>query len=433
MQRLRQMFRFYPDGRTGFGVNLKTNPAVRRPGFLFFAGEGVRDSSGHKRSAVRPPQAGRAGRSPTAARGGRHARKIFKKIRPLSLRDRVVRYTDFMKTIKEANEEHYRPVTQVFLERLLRIHDLIQTESYPNAPFLARHTEVSVATINRDLEYMRSRLGARIEYSRSRGGYYYEEEFHLPTYLISAKEFQVLAAVKNLLECYRTTPIYREACDILNLLSMSTLHSVKVKYGLSRVAVAPTAQAAIDEAVWEKVWSALMSDTVIEFDYVGRWRVGKSRRRVRPYQLLMDQGVCSLWGYDENRVDMRLFVLSRMSNPVLTQETFELPADYDFTPHCGGDHFGAFYEKQKFRFTVEFFGTARPWVRERIWADDQQITECEEENKTVVSFTAAQSIMVKEWILSQGCNARPVEPDFFVKEWKQEIRRMATLIREEEE
>lgn len=116
-----------------------------------------------------------------------------------------------MKTIKEANEEHYRPVTQVFLERLLRIHDLIQTESYPNAPFLAKHTEVSVATINRDLEYMRSRLGARIEYSRSRGGYYYEEEFHLPTYLISAKEFQVLAAVKNLLECYRTTPIYRRA------------------------------------------------------------------------------------------------------------------------------------------------------------------------------------------------------------------------------
>ena len=41
--------------------------------------------------------------------------------------------------------------------------------------------------------------------------------------------------------------------------------------------------------------------------------------------------------------------------------------------------------------------------------------------------------MVKEWILSQGCNARPVEPDFFVKEWKQEIRRMAALIREEEE
>ena len=72
-------------------------------------------------------------------------------------------------------------------------------------------------------------------------------------------------------------------------------------------------------------------------------------------------------------------------------------------------------------------------MRERIWADDQQITECEEENKTVVSFTAAQSIMVKEWILSQGCNARPVEPDFFVKEWKQEIRRMAALIREEEE
>ena len=51
----------------------------------------------------------------------------------------------------------------------------------------------------------------------------------------------------------------------------------------------------------------------------------------------------------------------------------------------------------------------------------------------MVSFTAAQSRMVKEWILSQGCNARPVEPDFFVEEWKQEIRRMAALIREEEE
>ena len=61
------------------------------------------------------------------------------------------------------------------LERMLRIHQALQSGSYPNATTLARQLEVSTKSIHRDLEFMRDRLELPIEYDGSRFGYFYTE------------------------------------------------------------------------------------------------------------------------------------------------------------------------------------------------------------------------------------------------------------------
>src|SRR3954466_10399841 len=68
------------------------------------------------------------------------------------------------------------PYSRPPLERMLRIHQSIQSGKFPNASTLARELEVSTKSIHRDIEFMRDRLDLPIEYDGSKFGYRYTEE-----------------------------------------------------------------------------------------------------------------------------------------------------------------------------------------------------------------------------------------------------------------
>ena len=155
---------------------------------------------------------------------------------------------------------------------------------------------------------------------------------------------------------------------------------------------------------------ALQQNLVVTFDYNGRWNPQTTHRRVRPYQLLLDEGVCYLFGYAEERQAERLFSLNRTKNLRLTQEQFALPADYDFTSRCGGGKFGSFKSEESETYVIEFYGDARSYVKDCIWADDQQLSDDDEADTTVIRFSSTQSLKIREWVLSQGANAKPLAP-----------------------
>ena len=87
---------------------------------------------------------------------------------------------------------HSRPP----LERMLRIHQAIQSGRHPNAVSLSRELEVSSKSIHRDLEFMRDRMELPLEYDSLHNGYHYTEEVgNFPTLQISEGElFALLVA-----------------------------------------------------------------------------------------------------------------------------------------------------------------------------------------------------------------------------------------------
>ena len=183
-----------------------------------------------------------------------------------------------------------------------------------------------------------------------------------------------------------------------------------------------------DEKIWEQILSAMHGNQIVEFDYSGRWNTATKHRRVHPYQVLLDQGRCFVFGYDENAAGEskeRLFALNRIRNLTVTDATFELPEDYEFSSRCEGGRFGSFIGEGPVDFVVDFYGDAREYVKECIWADNQKIEEFDEEEKTRISLTTSQVLSVKEWVLAQGANAVPVSPDWFVDEWKEIVQGMA--------
>ena len=169
----------------------------------------------------------------------------------------------------------------------------------------------------------------------------------------------------------------------------------------------------------------VISNHILQFDYTDRWGKQTEQRKLRPYQLVLDDGVCYLFGFDELRNAERIFSLVRMRNVVVTDEDFELPDDFEFSNRLVDGNFGAVFKQKSEHYKIEFYREAQMVVKERKWAENQIIKD--EENKTIIEFDSTQFLKIKAWVLSNGCNAKPLEPEWLVKEWKKHAIEMAKM------
>src|SRR5579872_2735454 len=108
------------------------------------------------------------------------------------------------------------------LERMLRIHRLVQSGSFPNATQLAAQLEVSTKSIHRDLEFMRDRLQLPLEFNRPRFGYFYTEEVSsFPTMQITEGELFALVVAEKALQQYRGTSFEKPLLSAIKKMEQS--------------------------------------------------------------------------------------------------------------------------------------------------------------------------------------------------------------------
>lgn len=331
---------------------------------------------------------------------------------------------------QEKQKQATRQINKKMIERLLIIHNAINAGLYPDNKKLRSlylettgYSNVGEATINRDLNTLRTTFNAPLEYDRQKGGYYYFEKCDLKLNSITAEDAFYLSAAKILLSSFEDSPMYKSISEVINF--VTDTQGIGKSALLKRIAVAPAPKFITKEETWSKVLEALQNNLIIEFDYKGRWNTEITHRRVRPYQILMDEGQCLLFGYSEERKAERLFVLNRMCNLAVTDGHFELPENFEFSSRCGGGKFGAFMGDGVHDFVIDFYGNACSYVKECVWADNQELVDYADEEKTRMTFSSTQWLKVLEWVLSQGANAIPVSPDWFVDEWKSAVGGMA--------
>lgn len=280
-----------------------------------------------------------------------------------------------------------RTLNKKMLERLIIIHNAIKAGMYPDVPKLQKlyceqtgYSKVGEATIYRDIDLLRTYFHAPLEFDREKGGYhYFDEKWDFALNSISTEDVFYLSAAKTLLSSFEGSPIYNSISDVINF--VTDTQGVGKSSLLERIAVAP-------------------------------------------YQFLFDEGSCFLFGFSFERNAERIFSLGRIRNLEVTSEHFELPEDFDFFSRCGGGKFGIFMSDKAVDFVIDLYNDAREIVKERILADNQKVTNFEEEERTRVEFSSTQTLRVMEWILSQGSHAVPISPDWFVDNWKLTVEAM---------
>jgi len=91
---------------------------------------------------------------------------------------------------------------------MLRIHQLIENKEYPNCHTLAREFEMSVRTIKRDVDFMRTRLNLPLEFDPARNGYFFTRSVpHFPQMPISEADTFALFIASKAIAQYRGTPL----------------------------------------------------------------------------------------------------------------------------------------------------------------------------------------------------------------------------------
>ncbi len=316
-------------------------------------------------------------------------------------------------------------INNPLLRRVLKIHNMIKNGKYPNCTDFSKANEMSLATTYRDLDVLKLTLQAPVKFDTSKNGYYYYEDYQLPFAGINDADCESLLGAKMLLECWKGTPIYENLSQTI----ITILHPDDSKSSnlLDRFAIAPRQKAQVNRTIWNAVIEAMKENNVLEFDYKGRKDDEYRRRIIHPYQLVFDQGSIFVWGFDPSKNDCRTFLFQRIKNIRITDEAFELPKDCKYENRLGGSRFGAFYTPELEKFKLEFYGSARTLVQESTYADDQIVTEDEERNCTILEFTSAQWERIMTWLLSLGAEARPIEPEWLVNEWKGAIDNMHHL------
>jgi predicted DNA-binding transcriptional regulator YafY len=291
---------------------------------------------------------------------------------------------------------------------------------------MAKKYETSLSSINRDIAYMRDMLNAPIEYDFFKKGFYYSEPmFRLSTGYASADDLLALGMAKNLLDLYSGTPIQDAALNLMESISMPLKGAKNANWFKDRIVIPKGVSAPVNEDVWNAVVAALRENKTISFQYRAQNKKEIESRRMHPYQLLFDKSAWYLYGYDEGKKNLRLFALPRITKVKPTGETFSIPKNFDYRGLEGYSYYGVFFGAKSYKVIIEIYEDPK-WVRERVWAPDQIITEIE--NGITLSFTSNQLQKILEWVLSQGNCARPVAPKELVEQWAQSIRDMGKML-----
>ena len=337
--------------------------------------------------------------------------------------------------MKQGKNTPQRTLNKKMLERLIIIHNAIKAGMYPDLQKLRKlyceqtgYSKVGEATIYRDINTLRTYFHAPLDFDKENGGYYYmDDNWDFALNSISTEDVFYLSAAKTLLSNFEGSPIYNSISDVINFITDTQY--VRKSSMLDRIAVAPVPEVNVDKEIWKNLLEAFRNNYIVEFDYNGRWNTETTHRKVAPYQFLFDNGLCFIFGYSYEREAERIFSLSRIKNLMVTSEHFDLPENYEFSNRCGGGKFGIFISDNCEDFVIDLYNDAREIVKEQLFSDNQTVIEFEEEQKTRITFSSTQTLRIMEWILSQGANAIPVSPDWFVDDWKMNIKNVVNKIK----
>ncbi len=319
------------------------------------------------------------------------------------------------------------PLSRPPVERMLRIHQAIQSGRFPNAVQLAREIEVSTKSIYRDLEFMRDRLELPLEFDRARNGFYYTEEVSgFPTLQITEGELFALLVAEKALQQYRGTPFERPLVSAFRKMAAALPDTVSLNLADwdRTISFRTSAEPILDLEIFDALAKATARRRQLELTYRKPGQKATEARRVDPYHLANINGEWFLFAYCHLRQDIRTFVPARILGVRETGLTFVRPHRFSLERRLR-DSFGVLSGHGEFDVVVRFDEFAADYIREKRWHPSQKLVELAN-GGVELRLRLSSLAEVQRWILGWGGRARVVAPPELVDSVKAAARAVLT-------
>lgn len=315
--------------------------------------------------------------------------------------------------------------------RMLEIHKIISLGKYPNCSTLARETELTPKTIQRDISFMRDQMGLPLEYDAVRHGYHYTEPVHdFPMLHLSRNDLVALFLARHALEPLRGTRLEHMLAESFRKIADACPGQISIAWHELDAAFSVKASGvlAADVTLFGDLLDAVRACREVSFDYHKLTGAGAEQRTVHPYHVGQIEHGWYLLAHDPMRGAVRTFALQRIMNLRLLEKTFTRDPGFNARDHLGGG-FGVWSygggEKPLHEVHIRFEGYAARVVAERQWHPTQAIRRLEPDG-SVIEFQADLAGLeeITRWVLSWGSRAQVLGPPELKMRVNEELKAM---------
>jgi len=311
-------------------------------------------------------------------------------------------------------------------ERFYKIDNLLHANPVVPVGRFLKELEVSLATFKRDIEYMRDRLNAPIQWSKADGGYSYEsgsksQQQSLPGLWFNSGEAYALLMMQSLLSEMQPgllgphiAPLKARLRAVIEAGNHAAV-DVENRVKLLNVAARP-----VPDKNFEVVAAALLGRQRLQISYYSRARDDVSEREVSPQLLIHYRGNWYLGAWCHKQEAMRSFSMDAIQQATVLTKTSKAIAKKELDGFVGqgyGIFAGNKVQWAKLRFSAE---RAR-WVSRELWHPQQKATPQEDGSLMLeVPFTDIRELSMD--VLRQGRHVEVLEPKVLRDEVRNELQ-----------
>jgi predicted DNA-binding transcriptional regulator YafY len=321
------------------------------------------------------------------------------------------------------------------------IRSLISAKHGKTVADLVKDENCHPRTIYRDLETIQQ-AGFPIYSERRQGKGVWalveEHRQHLPV-PFTLTELMALYFSRDLIKVFRGTAFY-DALESLFQKVKTTLPPESLAY-LEKVeqtlfiGIKPYKDYRRFREIVNRINDAALQRRTIDMIYRTMSRGGEeTRRQVDPYRIMFFDGTFYLIGWCHLRQAVRMFVLDRIRMLTVTDESFEVPDDFDLESYMRGPL--RVIHDRPVKVTIRFDKRVAGYIKEKIWHHSQKI-EPRQDGSILFSAEVAGTDEITHWVLSYGRDAEVLEPPFLRKdialELSESLKRYAAKGREAEQ
>ncbi|EIP96629.1 putative transcriptional regulator [Opitutaceae bacterium TAV1] len=318
------------------------------------------------------------------------------------------------------------------IARIRRLHEYLSAgRSFTAESFASEWEGISARTIKRDINHLRDRHNAPVEWDPARRTYHYSGPYTslqlTPLPRIDADEALALILAGRTFAAWRGSALGRALAAILEKMAPALGSAISLApEELNRLIYEPDSDPETDAATAAEqrhlveLLDAIRHRRELRLTYKKPRARRPAPRIVHPLHLAILDHRWMLVAHDTRRRALRNFLLSRIGTITPTGATFTPPENFDAHAHLTGN-MGLFTGEKLFTVCIRFDATAAPHIRERPWHASQRITELASPRGAIEATLRLNNLVdVRRRILGWGRHARALAPAALVRAVKTE-------------
>lgn len=314
-------------------------------------------------------------------------------------------------------------------ERFLWFDGRIKAARFPNAKILAEKFEISGRTAQRDIEFMRDRLGAPLDYQHQRKGYFYSDSsYELPSIWFNEDNIIALSLAVRIASSIPDTGTKQKLFTLLEKIFITHSRDGQLTFEelTGKISVKNIEYSKVNESFFLLIVNALFNGTPLLIHYGSPHSKQETERTILPLHLIQYMGSWHIIAFCTLRNELRDFALSRIRHIKQSEVNVQIPGKLPSIKEYTRKHFGIMQGGKTRQVCLKFSASVAEWILEQIWHPDQK-TELQEDGSLLMIFPVADFRELKRKVLSYGSEVQVIKPKKLKDEVIDEIGKMGKI------